>query len=173
MAAAASGGSSGGGDGDGGGRKPPPKHVDMFADIGENSVGAAAVSFVRGRDNPAIAGLGFGKKKTDALAMESAIHGVTPAVDDGGNITWNALAGRGEETGSRTFRQAEDGGGFKEITQRRYRSGSIIEDHAHVKGDKRAPGAIMHRNRDGHVQYLEAQDRRRMNGLPNKVSGKE
>ncbi|EGG93935.1 hypothetical protein IMCC1989_526 [gamma proteobacterium IMCC1989] len=137
----------------------PAKHKDIFEDIGaDTSLGdgdAFRDSYVEGRDRGEFAAFGMGKNKTNMLSMQAALEGVTPTHGDDG-VTWNALSDR-QEVGQRTFRKGEDGGGFKEITQRRFRSGSIIETHSHLNagGDHVSDGAVMHRDRRGQTQFVD------------------
>ena len=159
-------------------RKDPPVHKDIFADIGDNtSLGQAVeekkATLVHPRDRPEFAAFEMGRKKKDAMSMLAALSGKTPDVDAKGGVTWNNLDQR-EQTGQRTFLEHEQGTQFKQITQTRFRSGSIIETHLHVDSDDssvQAPGATMHMDRTGRVQALDRQNHGRMAkvGLPGAV----
>ena len=136
----------------------PPKHEDIFADIGKDtSLGDDPLfskGHVEGRDRDEFKAFGFGRNKTNALSMKAALAGRTPTVAEDKSVTWNALDKR-EEVGSRTFRKPDDTG-FKEITQKRARSGSIIETHNHLdkEGGLLESGSVLHQDRTGRIQYL-------------------
>jgi len=120
---------------------------------------------VNGNNRAVFSEMAGNSKAKQAISMGAALTGVSPQKGDGGSVSWQALTDR-EVTGNRSFTvpmQEDDGStSFKEVHQRRFRSGSIIEHHLHKDNadsvDKR-PGAIMHVNRGRELQVVQSDKR--------------
>ncbi len=148
-----------------------------FGDIGQKTSVADApnATIIHGSARSEFQVFGLGSTKRGGLSMKAALDGVKPVFGSDNSVSWKQLSGREPGlTTHRVFDISEGGSKFKRVTQRRMRSGSIIESHSHRDSSDSTvneDGALLHMDRNKRVQLVTKQNRKHIQqDYPNKYT---